>query len=430
VHLSFSSLRRSSRRGTVALFVAVCLTVILAVVAISLDGGILLTERRHAQAVADAAAHAAAVDIYQGHSVSIAQKSALFTAAANGYANDGTVSIITPNLQDGSGNPLYGIWIPPISGDHVGDANYAEVVVQWNQGRSFSSIFGSGSIPVRARAVAGIGSGGASSAGILVLDPTKSGALAVSGSASVRCNGPIIVDSNDPKAVTVAGASSVTAPLISITGNDSVSGAAQLTGTVKTGVPPTPDPLAALAPPDPASLPVQSKGPYSLGAHSTATLSPGVYVGGISLTGSSSVTLLPGIYYIKGGGFNLRGSSSVNGSGVMIYNDPLVGGDAINLGGAGSVTLSPPTSGPFSGITLFQNRNSNVAARISGNSDFTLSGTFYLAGASLTVHGHGSTNVLGSQYISRDLTVGGSGSVNISYDPKTAAGKRSVQLVE
>ena len=38
------------------------------------------------------------------------------------------------------------------------------------------------------------------------------------------------------------------------------------------------------------------------------TLSPGVYNGGISLSGSSSVTLNPGAYYINGGGTSLSGS--------------------------------------------------------------------------------------------------------------------------
>src|SRR5439155_7212357 len=105
-------------------------------------------------AVADAAALSAASDLYLGNSATTAQQSALTTAAANGYTNDGVSSVITPNLTDDSGNPVHGVWSPPISGDHVGDPNYVEVVVQWNQARGFSSIFGSGAIPVRARSVA------------------------------------------------------------------------------------------------------------------------------------------------------------------------------------------------------------------------------------------------------------------------------------
>jgi len=430
VYLSLPSLRQPPRRGAVAVFVAVCLTVILAVVAISLDGGILLTERRHAQAVADAVALSAATDLCLGNSTSTAQRSALSTAAANGYVNDGETSILTPNLVDANSKPAHGIWIPPISGDHVGDADYVEVAVQWNQGRSFSSIFASGSIPVRARSVARGTLAPSSSAGILVLDPSAQGSLALSGSASVNCNAPVIVDSSSAQAVTCSGASSLTAPEINITGNYTVSGAAKVNGTVNTGVAPTADPLASLPPPDFQSLPVQCSVPFTLGSNNTATLSPGVYVGGISLSGSSSATLRPGIYYLKGGGLKLGGSSSVTGNGVIIYNDPLSSGDQVNLGGSGSVTLSPPTSGPYAGITLFQNRNSNVSATVSGGSDFKISGTFYLAGARLKISGSGDTAVLGSQYISRRLKLSGNGSINVTWKAKTVAGKPSVSLVE
>src|ERR1700731_2387306 len=128
MYQSSAGLRHASRRGTVSVLVAVCLTIMLGIVAIALDGGMLLTERRHAQAVADAAALAAASDLYLGNSVNTAQQSALRSAAGNGYANDGVTSIITPNVKDADGNPVHGIWSPPITGDHVGDASYVEVV--------------------------------------------------------------------------------------------------------------------------------------------------------------------------------------------------------------------------------------------------------------------------------------------------------------
>src|SRR5438093_12570012 len=132
-----SSCSPGPRRGTGAQLVAVCLTHLLGIVAIALDGGALLSERRHAQALADAAARAAACDLYNNYATNqgtdpngSAVQSALGTAAANGYANDGKSSVVTVN-------------IPPQSGDYVGQAGYAEVLVQYNQQRSFSSIFSS-----------------------------------------------------------------------------------------------------------------------------------------------------------------------------------------------------------------------------------------------------------------------------------------------
>jgi len=50
------------------------------------------------------------------------------------------------------------------------------------------------------------------------------------------------------------------------------------------------------------------------------TICPGIYAGGITISGGS-VTLASGIYYLQGGGFSVTGSGSVDGSaGVMLYN--------------------------------------------------------------------------------------------------------------
>src|SRR5262249_21761606 len=151
------------RRGTVVVVVALCLTGLLGVLAIAFDGGILQAERRHAQATADAAAMAAASVLYQKYpqyngvdSDGSAKNAALDIASANGHPNDGTNSIVRVTL-------------PPASGPYQGLAGYAEVLVTFNQPRSFSTIFGSGTIPVRARAVAR-GAWVIPNAGVIVLD--------------------------------------------------------------------------------------------------------------------------------------------------------------------------------------------------------------------------------------------------------------------
>jgi uncharacterized membrane protein len=135
-------------RGTVAVFIALCLTVLIGVLALTLDGGLMLAEGRHAQAVADAAALAAASDLFANSAVNggtdpggTASTSALSTALANGYTNDGTDSVVTVN-------------IPPQSGDYVGKKGYAEVIAQRNLKRGFSAIWGEATLPITARAVA------------------------------------------------------------------------------------------------------------------------------------------------------------------------------------------------------------------------------------------------------------------------------------
>ncbi len=62
-----STTNERSRRGTVAVIVAVCAVVLLSFVGISVDGGVLFNEKRRAQATADAAAMAAASVLYENY---------------------------------------------------------------------------------------------------------------------------------------------------------------------------------------------------------------------------------------------------------------------------------------------------------------------------------------------------------------------------
>ena len=92
------------------MIVAICLVVLLTVAALSLDGGRLLAERRQVQAAADAAAEAAALELYTHKapeqtpaSTAGIRQCALAIATANGYTNDGTVSAVQVNIPPRSG---------------------------------------------------------------------------------------------------------------------------------------------------------------------------------------------------------------------------------------------------------------------------------------------------------------------------------------
>src|SRR5438876_713686 len=101
-------LRFEKRRGIITVLIAVCLVSSLGVVAIALDGGLLLDNKRCVQAAADAAALAAAEDLYANWSTNkgldvsgTALASALATASANGYTNDQSTSVVTVTFSPG-----------------------------------------------------------------------------------------------------------------------------------------------------------------------------------------------------------------------------------------------------------------------------------------------------------------------------------------
>src|SRR5262249_357650 len=151
------------------------------------------------------------------------------------------------------------------------------------------------------------------------------------------------------------------------------------------------------------NLQISSKNPV--------TLNPGLYIGGISIAGQANVTLNPGIYYMQGGGFSISGQANVTGSGVMIYND---GGGSLSITGQGAITLSPTTSGPYTGLTLFQNQSSGRTVQVTGNGSMNISGSFYAASAPLDITGNGNNQDIGSLYISKDLTLTGNGTINVN----------------
>jgi hypothetical protein len=250
----------------------------------------------------------------------------------------------------------------------------------------------------------------------LVLDPHSASSFNVTGNGYVNATAPIIIDSDDSRAAFLVGNAVARSTQVDITGSYFLAGHGEFlidgAGGVATGVPPTRDPLRFLPPPDPSTMPVRSV--------AGAVLQPGVYPGGIALSGQTSVTLLPGIYYLAGGGLKVTGQASIQGDGVMIYNDPEDCNHGVQIAGQGSVHLSPMTTGMYRGITLYQNRNSDAGMLLSvGKGSFNATGMFYAAGAEVKIAGNGQAFV-GSQFISRILETRGNGEFNVIWDANLA----------
>ena len=218
---------------------------------------------------------------------------------------------------------------------------------------------------------------------IYVLDSTAGGALSLSGSASLDVTGNVIVDSSSSSAITISGAASVKADGIQVVGGIKKSGSPTLSPQPVTGSQVVADPLATLPLP---SIPpnMTNYGSKSIGGSSTVTLQPGIY-SKISVSGAAHVTLAAGTYVIQGGGFSASGSgvvtigdgtaiilegggmsvsgaANVSGTEVTVfnfgtaYNGTTDGGSfgPITLSGSGSVSLTPPSSGTYAGILIFQ----------------------------------------------------------------------------
>jgi hypothetical protein len=456
--------KTEKRRGAITVVVALCLTVIIGVVAIALEGGMVQDNRRYVQSAADAAALAAADDLFSNWGSNsgqdtggTAKTSALSTASANGYNNDGVTNVVTVN-------------IPPQSGNFKGKAGYVEVIIKYYQKRHFSSILGSGDVPVTARAVA---YGNPGNTGILILNPTLQGACEIDGIVNIQNNGQIFSNSNNTVAndsasnfasgsIYVGPNGSVTSGGLYVYKNLVNNGTVTYTngGSLNTFTSAVTDPLGTIPEPTTSGLTTYSDQTIT----TNTTLQPGIYTnitigstggwsGGGSGGGASSptVTLAPGIYYLNSGGSFTLNAGSIQGTGVMIFNN--TGADNVfgmsNPAG-GTINLTPPTpstggtwptgttSSTYNGISYWVPRSSTSEYHLESSYNVTMTGTFYSAGGEFDFRPDGSSTVFNTgNYICAEAEWGqgfsnssnlSNGTININ--PGTSAPTQRPVLVE
>jgi len=446
--------RHSRREGVVIAMVALSMLAIMSVVAIAVDGGVLLNRRRDVQTAADAAAMAGASILYEEwpkyegiDTANDAKSAAKAIAAQNGYThgvNGATVSVHTP----------------PQTGPYAGRRGYIEVVITYPQPGFFSRALGQGSTTIGARAVAR-GAWSADGIGVLVLDYTGKSALNSQGNGSfTETGGRVIVNSNHNEAVVDGGNGVMRADQFFITGNAQVNGGGQLEtypipGQVFVGVHPTPDPLAYL--PAPSKPPDGTLTVTSLSSgNKQYVLTPGRFTnlptfkpGDVVILKQASANANGGIFYIDGGGFKSTGANIMmdpgTTGGAMLYNNPASDAvsEKIQITGnsSGVVNMTPLENGPYTGLMMWQRRDSAIAAELAGNGNFTIKGSLYMANAPLSVSGNGGAfaaddgsiiqgSRIGSQFIVKDLALSGNGNIYLKYKDSPSAPSRILCLVE
>jgi Flp pilus assembly protein TadG len=361
------SVRARHRRGAVLVLVAVLLVALMGVAALSIDAGNMYQERRKTQIAADAAADAAAVELYTkfeenaGEDVDgQAKASALALAAAHGYGVSGSTSTVTVN-------------IPPQSGAFANQAGYVEVVINSPMSRGFSAVLGKGDLNVSTRSVAA-GTMINTSASVLVLNPTRKDTLKLKGkTTSLEVAGDIVVNSTNKSAVKVDKKAQIKAENVLVAGKIDRKSKGLIDADVSTGVVPTPDPWSSLPKPAKGAELKAKDFKSGSGDNETYDLVPGTYKE-LKFDKHDVVNMAPGVYYVDGGGFQLKEYASLQAQGVTIYNS---GKKGFKFETKGSVSISPPTSGTYKDITLFQDRTSKTKVEFKKQSHIDMSGVIY-----------------------------------------------------
>jgi Flp pilus assembly protein TadG len=353
-------LRRFVRQrcGNVAIVFGLSLPLVVGGAGLGVETTYWYYKHLQLQSAANQAAYAGAIEIRAGSSTSTAQAAALSTATTNGFnAGAGTLTFNTP----------------PTSGTHQ-NSQAVEVILSEPEQRFFSQIFSSSAVNSQARAVAAFST--ASGACILALDPSASKAANFSGSSSLTLDGcSVMANSLAADAVNLQGAGQLTTDcLISVGGAQTTSNVHYNTCTAPiTNAPPVADPFANIPAPSTTGACQPSNG---------ATLQPGIYCGGLSLSGAK--TLSPGTYVVEGD-FKTNANAVIVGAGVTIY---VTSGGKVSMNGNATVTLSAPTSGTYSGLLFFGDRTDTSNVTFNGTAASQMTGNLYFANQAVSYLGN------------------------------------------
>jgi Putative Flp pilus-assembly TadE/G-like len=427
--------RGGSERGSVAITVALCLTVLLGFAALVVDIGLNWATRTSAQTAADSAALAgASALITDGGAAAVLAVVDYLDENVDGLASPSSLAWVdNPDVNDGD----IACWTlpdPPPTAPGTGcpdGSNALQVITPpINVDYAFAPVLGKASNSIKARAAAAAGPLAPNNCILCLLAPTGGSGLAALGPGGITAsnggsNGGIVVNSNSLAAL-VTGSGAITADQVRVVGNVRL-GLGVVSPSPETGGPPAVDPLEDLPTPDQLIPPPPIRFNSAQTYNADTTLQPGVYTS-VTVTDNATVTLQPGVYVFRTiTGLTIRRTATVVGNGVTIYLGcssypaPCSGSGArFRLEDDGRYLATPPTSGAYAGLSIFADRDNTRTMRLRSSQDLNLAGALY--GASMRVQ----LEDAGSLRVDSLLAVGSlvssllsPGAVRVSYDPFT-----------
>jgi Flp pilus assembly protein TadG len=356
-------------RGGIALIFALVLPALLGIIGVVSDYAMMTMLRSQLQQAADAAAIAGAREIPLAMSSVKQVSSAVRAFAAFKLTDDSAASddkLATENFS--------------LDVEVVDDFSAVNVTISEAWTPFFLHFVKSGVTPVtvtsKARYV------GRNNVCVLGLGSDKSSVYLDKNSRLTGKNCGVFSNSTDASGLKIDSGAVVAAQIICSGGGASISASASVTPAPITDCPPVEDPLAKRAAPAAGACDYNDVFLKDI----TKTINPGVYCGGLIVTGTSSVTLNPGIYVIRDGGFDVTGQASVTGDGVGFF---LTGAAAkpVKFTAKTHISLAAPKDGPMSGLLIFEDRmiTAKMKHKISSDDARVLLGTIYLPVGGLVV---------------------------------------------
>ena len=378
---------RSSEEGSVAVLFGLASIVLVGVVALAVDFTGANAKRAKLQSAADTAAVAGAtVLVKEGTSQEATEFAEEYLlSAANGFAFSQAI-----------------------------DASVEAERVSVSLSSAHPSIVGSlfnGPMTVGVESIARLGPPSGNPVCIHALHSSMSKAVNSTGGTSIEAECDVFVNSSSSSSVTMTGGGTITANKACLHGglcSGTVTPAPEDCGVRE-------DPFASMSPSTSAACThtnySQSSGTYSL--------NPGVYCGGLTLTGGPTVALNPGTYVIRDGQLKMSGGGSMTGIGVTFVFE---GSASVDLSGGGTYHLVAPTSGDFKSFVFFQRPSAspNEIAKMNGGGSTFFEGVIYLPTWETVITGGGSVATPSpfSAYIAKNFRAVGGSTISVVYDPE------------
>jgi hypothetical protein len=425
--------RGGSERGSVAITVALALTLLLGLAALVVDVGLNWAARTSAQTAADSAALAGASRLLvDGPTAAISTVQDMLTQnlvtpgpagwALDGQEDNGEVVCWTLPDPPPATTPPAGFRCP--EGSNALRVITPPIQVQY----AFAPVLGKRSNSIKAMAAAAAGPAAPNNCVLCVLEPSDQDAMLLSPTDTEGIHvedGGIVVNSMSSSALHLLGSGDVTADQIRVLGNVLIPspGLGQLLPPAELGGPPAVDPLGDLRTPDRVdpSLTVVDTAEVITG---NTTLQPGVYRS-IDVRSGGVLTLEEGVYVVTNfTGFTVRTGGRVEGTGATIflacggYPTPCGGGGArFRLENNGEFVVSPPTTGEYAGLSIFADKGNTRTMRLLGK--VTLRGAVYAAGGRLIVNSPdpGQPVQINALVAVDRLLKDGAGQLVVDYDP-------------
>jgi hypothetical protein len=395
-----------TERGQSLVILAIAFIGLLGMSGLAIDGGIVFTDRRHAQNAADAAAMAGAFNILQGNDP---VPPAFSRAADNDFDN---------NLTS---NWVY-VYYPPIHGPYTGNLNYIEVMIDSQVDTVFAHFVFTGELKNTVTAIA--------HAKPATVEPLLFGnaivGLADSGCAVVWSHGDntttidgggIHVNSDHPDCAFKASGSNVlqiTDGDINVVGGFEISGTASVDPLPSSGVDPVVEPVI-----DPPTCSTNANRDDGAEAFTSAG-----YTNDFRFNGGDW-TLASGVYCVDGG-FTVNSGTTLTGENVMIY---VMSGD-VTFNGSATINLDAPDDGEYAGMLIYQAVGDTERATINGDSGSHFTGTMFFPSAEVQINGTGAADGFHSQVVGDKVDMSGTADLNILYDPDENYNVRKPAQVE